>query len=53
VLEYLKNDGYSLTLAKLGEWEDIQTIKGFYMLLDDELAEVQEKNSSLNPLLNP
>lgn len=51
--EYLKNGGDVITLAHLGGWRDLKTIKDAYAIFDDsELSALQEKNSPLLKMLN-
>lgn len=46
--EYLKAGGDVVTLAHLGGWRDLQTIKDAYAVFsDDELSRLQEENSPL------
>lgn len=47
-IEYLKAGGDIITLAQLGGWRDIQTIKDAYAIFDSsELSKLQEQNSPL------
>lgn len=51
--EYLKGGGDVITLAHLGGWRDLKTIKEAYAVFDDsELSALQEKNSPLLKMLN-
>jgi len=50
--EFLKNGGDAITLAKLGGRQDINTLNDYYVVFDeDELAELQQKNSPLLSLM--
>lgn len=50
--EYLKAGGDVVTLAHLGGWRDLQTIKEAYAVFsDDELSRLQEENSPLLAML--
>lgn len=51
--EYLKGGGDVITLAQLGGWRDLKTIKDAYAVFDDsELSYLQEKNSPLLKMLD-
>lgn len=51
--EYLKQGGDVITLAHLGGWQDLRTIKDAYAVFDeDELSDLQAKNSPLLKMLN-
>lgn len=50
--EYLKAGGDVVTLAHLGGWHDLKTIKEAYAVFSDaELSQLQEKNSPLLHML--
>lgn len=51
--EYLKSGGDLVTLAHLGGWRDLKTVKDAYAIFsEDELSEMQNKNSPLLAMLD-
>jgi len=50
--EYLKSGGDVITLMHLGGWQDVQTVKDYYAVFDEqELADLQAQHSPLLKML--